>query len=220
MADTETLYNIFESFCAFGSSRNLSQTGSNSNLSGPQMDNAKFAKFTRDTNILDKVITPTEVDITFSKVKGKTARKINFDEFQNALRLIATKKFASKPSSEAYVHLVRQICQSSVGPNVISMVKPAQEEIVNRLNNPSNFTGTQKNKFEANGLMKTSGSVQNISSSRPSVAPNNAGKRKQSSIATVSSEMLDQKANQPKKTDSHLPKINSSSKPNLSAKSV
>jgi hypothetical protein len=88
------------------------------------------------------------------------------------------------------------------------------------LNNPSNFTGTQKSKFESNGLVNGSGSNSNLSSARPSVAPNNAGKRKQANIATISSEMLDQKANQPKKTETYLPKINGTSKPNLASKSV
>lgn len=41
MADTEALYTVFESFCSFGSTRDLStasKTASNKNLSGPQMD--------------------------------------------------------------------------------------------------------------------------------------------------------------------------------------
>ena len=36
------------------------------------MDGAKFAKLTRDTKILDKKLTPTDVDIIFSKVKPKS----------------------------------------------------------------------------------------------------------------------------------------------------
>jgi hypothetical protein len=139
MVDTESLYSIFESFCVFGSSRNLSQTVSNNNLSGPQMDGAKFAKFTRESNILDKVITPTEVDITFNKIKGKTARKIGFAEFQTCLQSLATKKYPSKSSSEAYLLLSRQICQSSGRPNVISNVKVHKINVASTSGNSQPF---------------------------------------------------------------------------------
>ena len=36
------------------------------------MDGSKLAKLTRDTKLLDKKLTPTDVDIIFSKVKAKS----------------------------------------------------------------------------------------------------------------------------------------------------
>ncbi len=50
---------LFKSYCSFGAKD-----------AAPLMDNAKFAKFARDTKILDKKLTATDVDIIFSKVKG------------------------------------------------------------------------------------------------------------------------------------------------------
>jgi len=56
---------VFKSFCAFG--------GDKAGASGPAlMDGAKLAKLTRDVKLLDKNFTSTDVDIIFSKVKGKT----------------------------------------------------------------------------------------------------------------------------------------------------
>jgi len=54
---------VFKSFCAFGGH----------GASGPAlMDGAKLAKLTRDVKLLDKNLTSTDIDIIFSKVKGKT----------------------------------------------------------------------------------------------------------------------------------------------------
>eukprot|EP00842_Homolaphlyctis_polyrhiza_P000994 jgi/Hompol1/1896/HPOL_001954-RA len=52
----EDLYNVYTNFCQFGSSRNLSGTGSMSDLSGPTMDGARWAKFCRDSGIIGKGI--------------------------------------------------------------------------------------------------------------------------------------------------------------------
>jgi hypothetical protein len=56
MANLEDLNDVFEKFCAFGSNRNLAAIDSN----GSQMDGAKFAKFARDSGLVDnKKITTT-----------------------------------------------------------------------------------------------------------------------------------------------------------------
>jgi len=43
-----------------------------------EMDGKTFAKMAKDTKILDKKLTATDVDLVFNKVKDKAARKINF----------------------------------------------------------------------------------------------------------------------------------------------
>lgn len=42
-----------------------------------EMDGKTFAKLAKDTKILDKALTATDIDLIFAKVKSKTARKIN-----------------------------------------------------------------------------------------------------------------------------------------------
>lgn len=42
------------------------------------MDGKTFAKMAKDTKILDKHLTATDIDLIFAKVKDKAARKINF----------------------------------------------------------------------------------------------------------------------------------------------
>ena len=64
-AASTTLGEVFRSFCSFGSKETAA-------AASPQMDNAKFAKMTRDCKLLDKKLTSTDVDIIFAKVKAKT----------------------------------------------------------------------------------------------------------------------------------------------------
>ena len=56
------------------------------------MDGKTFAKFTKDTKLLDKKLTSTDVDLIFAKIKTKTERKINYSQFENGLKFLAEKK--------------------------------------------------------------------------------------------------------------------------------
>lgn len=56
------------------------------------MDGKTFAKLAKDTKILDKVLTATDIDLIFAKVKDKAARKINKVQFITAIEHCAAKK--------------------------------------------------------------------------------------------------------------------------------
>lgn len=100
MASIEDLFGVFSSFCSFGSSRNLATGSSASDV--PQMDNTKFAKFAKDTKIVDnKLVTVTDVDILFNKSKAKAARKLDWESFQTAFQMLAEKRFPGKSPKEA-----------------------------------------------------------------------------------------------------------------------
>jgi hypothetical protein len=45
------------------------------------MDGKTFAKLAKDTSILNKVLTTTDIDLIFAKIKDKAARKITFVQF-------------------------------------------------------------------------------------------------------------------------------------------
>lgn len=57
-----------------------------------EMDGKTFAKLAKDTKILDKALTATDIDLIFAKVKDKAARKINKAQFINAIEHCAAKK--------------------------------------------------------------------------------------------------------------------------------
>eukprot|EP00775_Hariotina_reticulata_P004265 gene4265-4517_t len=78
----DELKGVFVMFASFGS-RELME----------EMDGAHFQKLCRDCGLLSRpAINTTVVDITFTKVKTKGARKITFDQFLTALAVLAEKK--------------------------------------------------------------------------------------------------------------------------------
>eukprot|EP00760_Papus_ankaliazontas_P018911 PhM_4_TR17759/c2_g1_i1/m.54890 len=85
MSVPEDLHPMFLSFCAFGGGKVA------------EMENAKFAKFARDSKLLDKKLTSTDIDLMFSKHKPKGERKISYAVFRGALiPEIAAKKGLSE----------------------------------------------------------------------------------------------------------------------------
>jgi len=46
----------------------------------------------KDCKILDKLVTSTDIDLIFAKIKEKAARRISFTEFLNGLELVAYRK--------------------------------------------------------------------------------------------------------------------------------
>ena len=71
--------------------------------SGKEMDGKTFAKFTKDCKLINKKCTTTDVDLIFSKVKERTARKINFQQFLAACEQVATKRGETMDQLEASV---------------------------------------------------------------------------------------------------------------------
>lgn len=166
---------IYESFCAFGSDRNLdARTGQQHETVDPQIDGPRFNKFAKDCKIIDnKRITSTDVDIMFNKIKPKGSRKINYDLFKKTCRLLAAKRSPNVSEEKAYNLLLVHICDK--GPI-------ARSTIIQGL-------ALAYSHFTANGFNRVSGSNQKIASSQVSV--NKAGgKRGQAEMVTISTEDL------------------------------
>ena len=72
----DRLYTIFEAY---------------SGLSGGGMEGKGFAKLIRDCGLIDRLLTPAEVDLAFTRIKG-IDRKAGFPEFLRGLEIIAEKK--------------------------------------------------------------------------------------------------------------------------------
>jgi len=67
------------------------------------MDGKTFAKFSKDCKILDKKLTATDIDLIFAKIKDKSARKINFTQFNKGVEECATKKGITFEALEAKI---------------------------------------------------------------------------------------------------------------------
>lgn len=82
----------FEAFASFGT--------------GPQneMDNSHFSKMLKECKIVDAKYTATDVDLLFSRIKSKGARKITFQQMRDlAVPDIAARKKVSPESIIAQI---------------------------------------------------------------------------------------------------------------------
>ncbi|KAG2499728.1 hypothetical protein HYH03_002661 [Edaphochlamys debaryana] len=80
--DNAALKEAFVAFASYGKGQEIKM----------DMDNKNFSKCIKDSGLMAGVINSTEVDITFSKVKDKMARTINFAQFCTALEFLAQRK--------------------------------------------------------------------------------------------------------------------------------
>ncbi|KAL3900861.1 MAG: hypothetical protein SGCHY_001031 [Lobulomycetales sp.] len=232
MASVQDLRDLFESFCSFGSNRNLA-TGSSSNLSGDmQMDNARFSKFCKDCKVIEgKKITSTDVDILFNKIKTKGARKITWVEFQEAFATLAEMRYPSKNARDAYQSLLHVV--SNEGPVARATITKTNG-VYSKLTDTKQYTGSHKNRFDENGVGKgaagrdygqatlnhsqvvnrssnnnissntySSRSLTNISGPSNNTSVGASKKRGQTSVVTASVETLEIKSKPSKKVDAH-----------------
>jgi len=56
------------------------------------MDHNRFLKFFKDCHLCDKKFTVTDADLLFLRISQKTAKKIDFKQFKDALQYISDKK--------------------------------------------------------------------------------------------------------------------------------
>ncbi|XP_026975393.1 tubulin polymerization-promoting protein family member 3 isoform X1 [Sagmatias obliquidens] len=121
--------------------------------SGHELNGKNWAKLCKDCKVADgKAVTGTDVDIVFSKVKGKSARVINYEEFKKALEELAPKRFKGKSKEEAF----DAICQLVAGkePANVGVTKAKTGGAVERLTDTSKYTGSHKERFDESGKGK------------------------------------------------------------------
>uniref|UniRef100_A0A0G4HN69 EF-hand domain-containing protein n=1 Tax=Chromera velia CCMP2878 TaxID=1169474 RepID=A0A0G4HN69_9ALVE len=99
-----------------------------------ELDGKSFAKLSKDCALLDKKLTATDIDLIFAKVKDKSARKITFQQFIDALDHMATKKGISKEDLAAKI-------VATGGPKFTG----TKAEAVKFYDDKSTFTGVHAN---------------------------------------------------------------------------
>jgi len=130
----------FTAFAKFGDSK----------ATGKDMDNKKFSKLCKDTGIVGKLVTTTDVDIAFSKHKPKGGRTITFKEFQAILDEFAVKRFPKKEDKkEAMIALV-----ADKAPGLKGTTKVSKAGGTERLTDTSKYTGSHKERFGSDGKGK------------------------------------------------------------------
>ena len=100
------------------------------------MDGKSFAKFCKDSHLIDKALTAPDVDLIFAKIKTvKIERRITFDEFKQALELISAKKRI------LFSQLATYIAEYNHGP----VMKATKVDQVRLHDDKSTYTGVYAN---------------------------------------------------------------------------
>ncbi|XP_077351188.1 tubulin polymerization-promoting protein family member 3-like [Festucalex cinctus] len=138
--NSDLLVSAFKRFAVHGDTK----------ASGTEMNGKNWAKLCKDCKIIDgKSVTATDVDIVFSKVKQKSARVINFNEFKQALQELAPKRFKDKSREEAIL-AIYQMAETGE-PSMFRITKTAMSGAVSRLTDTSLYTGAHKERFDESG---------------------------------------------------------------------
>ncbi|XP_037655314.1 tubulin polymerization-promoting protein [Choloepus didactylus] len=141
--ELSALEEAFRRFAVHGDSR----------ASGREMHGKNWSKLCRDCRVIDgKNVTVTDVDIVFSKIKGKSCRTITFEQFQEALEELAGKRFRDKSKEEAVREVQRLVEGKS--PVIAGVTKAVSSPTVSRLTDTSRFTGSHKERFDPSGKGK------------------------------------------------------------------
>nr|XP_051697580.1 tubulin polymerization-promoting protein isoform X1 [Oryctolagus cuniculus] len=120
---------------------------------GKEMHGKNWSKLCRDCQVIDgKNVTVTDVDIVFSKIKGKACRTITFEQFQEALEELARKRFKDKSAEEA-VREVHRLVEGRA-PIISGVTKAVSSPTVSRLTDTTKFTGSHKERFDQSGKGK------------------------------------------------------------------
>ncbi|XP_040265635.1 tubulin polymerization-promoting protein family member 3 [Bufo bufo] len=142
-ADLTSLEESFKKFAIYGDTK----------ATGQEMTGKNWAKLCKECKVTDgKSVTGTDVDIVFSKVKAKTARVINYEEFKKALEELSAKRFKGKSKEESY----DAICELVAGKEPVSsgVTKAATTGAVDRLTDTAKYTGSHKERFDPTGKGK------------------------------------------------------------------
>jgi len=120
----------------------------------PMMDGPKFAKFAKDCKIIDKTyLTSTDVDLIFAKAKSKTERRITYEQFCTAVSMMADKRYPEQAGEGAFEALMKKIITSQ-GPKATSATVADSSGIYGKLTDASLYTGSHKERFNADGTGK------------------------------------------------------------------
>ena len=119
-ADTHAkLHETFRAFTRFGSG-----SGTYREEGESAMDGARFAKLCRDARIVNgKNVNSISVDIVFAKVKAKGMRKIKYEQFVDALALLAIERMVSPMQ---IVDMILDISEAGPVKNKITTAEPVR----------------------------------------------------------------------------------------------
>lgn len=130
----------FQAFSKYGDTKS----------NGTTLTTKQFSKLCKETKIMNKACTSTDIDIVFAKVKTTGQKVINFDEFCNALKDLAKKRFPKADNGfDKCIELLNGVTPGNAGTT-----KTSKTGGVAKMTDTSQYTGAHKERFGADGKGK------------------------------------------------------------------
>lgn len=132
-SEAGSLHALFDRYCALGAR----EAGAKS------IDGPRFAKLCKDGGLVGTKLTPTDVDILFSRAVTKGQRRLDYPQFVSALGLVAEKMKLTNEQIET------KLC-SLAGPQLAGTA--AEESgVVARMTDTTQYTGSHRERFDESG---------------------------------------------------------------------
>ncbi|XP_055341128.1 tubulin polymerization-promoting protein family member 2-like [Paramacrobiotus metropolitanus] len=122
------------------------------NFSGNNMALKNADKWLKEADVLGKKITTTDTSITFKKVVGNSEKTMTFDKFKQFLGILAETANKDDPTGELQ-KIVGKL-QSRSSPGTTNTTTVSDVGGVDRMTDTSKYTGSHKERFDAEGKGK------------------------------------------------------------------
>ncbi|XP_003803764.1 tubulin polymerization-promoting protein family member 2-like [Otolemur garnettii] len=121
-----------------------------SSSSGTEINNKNFSKLCEDCGIMDgKMVTSTDVDTVFNKVKAKDAGTVTFHQFTEAMKELSQKRFKGKSPDQG----LEDIYKLMEGKNPAT-TSAERANAVDQHTNTSKYTGSHQECLDDDGKGK------------------------------------------------------------------
>merc|ERR1719187_816300 len=118
-----------------------------------EIDNKNWNKLCKDCKLYNKTCTSTDGDIAFAKHCGKGRKTLGFAGFCALLDELAVKHFKTSSSEDAKEKF-RMLVINAGGPKAVGTTKVTNSSVTDRMTDASKYTGSHKERFDADGKGK------------------------------------------------------------------
>lgn len=117
------------------------------NFTGNNMTLKNADKWLKESQVLSKTITTTDTSIAFKQVVGNSTRVMTIEQFKKFLEKLSIKsKDKAQADLESYVSKLAAKCE----PGTSGTTSTVKNSAVDRLTDISKYTGSHKERFDAN----------------------------------------------------------------------
>ncbi|OQV22543.1 putative Tubulin polymerization-promoting protein-like protein [Hypsibius exemplaris] len=106
-------------------------------------------KWLKEAGVIGKVITTTDTSIAFKQVVGNNDKVITFEKFKTFLFKLALR--ASKEAPQEEIIKIVEKLQLKLEPSTSGTTSAMKTNVIDRLTDTSKYTGSHKERFDAEG---------------------------------------------------------------------